>query len=217
LTKHLTQEPPPLRSLAPTLPDSTVTAVERCLAKDPVRRWPDARSLKLALGVSEEPQLPDTVRMVDGQGILFAILTAFGVLALAGAPGRPWPPGALAFAVIYAYATFRTRVEGLSIGETQRVIWREPLWWPLWYPRGLRRRGDVWDRLPSSVRSVRTWPAFFIGLGVLGQTDAVLEFVDWPRVPNPLHLGLVAGLSGLFAIWCVLLLRTRRQMERAGL
>src|SRR5437867_5992499 len=95
LTKHLTQEPPPLRSLAPALPDSTVLAVERCLAKDPARRWPDARSLKLALGVSEEPQLPDTVRMVDGQGVLFAILTTIGMLALAGAPGHPWPPGAL--------------------------------------------------------------------------------------------------------------------------
>ena len=55
LAKHLTQEPPPLRALAPALSDSTVQAVERCLAKDPARRWPDARSLKHALGVTEEP------------------------------------------------------------------------------------------------------------------------------------------------------------------
>jgi hypothetical protein len=223
LTKHLTQEPPPLRSLAPTLPDSTVTAVERCLAKDPARRWPDARSLKLALGVSEEQQLPDTVRMVDGQGILFAILTAIGILALAGAPGRPWPPGALAFAFIYVYATFRTRVEGLSIGETQRVIWREPSWWPLWYPRGLRRRGNVWDRLPAAVRRSRVWPLVVCACVLLLEllTQPLYAVWGWRRFPAEFHLGILAlevlGIGGLLALWPVLMSRARRALERQGL
>jgi hypothetical protein len=41
--------------------------VERCLPKDPALRWPDARSLKLALGVAGEPELPETVRAVEGR------------------------------------------------------------------------------------------------------------------------------------------------------
>jgi hypothetical protein len=223
LTKHLTQEPPPLRSLAPTLPDATVLAVEHCLAKDPARRWPDARSLKLALGLTEEPQLPDTVRMVEGQGILFAVLTTIGLLALAGAPGHPWPPAAVAFAVIYAYATFRTRGEGLSVRETQRVIWKEPSWWPLWYPRGLRRRGNVWDRLPKAVRLSRAWPL------VICASVLVLEMCvqplyaawGWRRFPATFHLGILAlevlGFGGLLALWPVLMSRARSALERRGL
>ncbi|HVR70338.1 MAG TPA: serine/threonine-protein kinase [Vicinamibacteria bacterium] len=223
LTKHLTQEPPPLRSLAPTLSDATLQAVERCLAKDPARRWPDARSLKLALGVSEEPQLPDTVRMVDGQGILFAVLTTIGMLALAGAPGQPWPPGALAFAIIYAYAVFRTRGEGLSIGETQRVIWREPSWWPFWYPRGLRRRGSVWDRLPAGVRLSRAWPLVICGCAFLLSVGLQLLYAvwGWRRFPPAFHLGQFAidvlGFGGLLALWPVLMSRARSALERQGL
>lgn len=38
LSKHLTQQPPALRSFAPEVSDSTVQAVERCLSKDPAER-----------------------------------------------------------------------------------------------------------------------------------------------------------------------------------
>src|SRR5688572_30694423 len=74
LTKHLTQEPPPLRSLAATVSDSIVQAVERCLAKDAAARWPDARSLKLALGAVEESALPDALHSVEGKGIAGAAI-----------------------------------------------------------------------------------------------------------------------------------------------
>jgi hypothetical protein len=223
LTKHLTQEPPPLRSLAPTLPDSTVMAVERCLAKDPARRWPDARSLKLALGVNEEPQLPDTVRAVEGQGVLFAIITTFMMLALAGAPGHPWPPGALVIPIIYAYATFRMRREGLPIGETQRAIWREPSWWPSWYPRGLRRRGSVWDRLPAAVRQSRAWPLVICASAFVFTAGLKLLYAvwGWRRFPTAFHLGMLAidvlGFGGLLVLWPVLMSRARRALERQGL
>jgi hypothetical protein len=223
LAKHLTQEPPPLRSLAPTLPDSTVLAVERCLAKDPARRWPDARSLKLALGVSDEPHLPDTVRAVEGQGVLFAIIATLMMLALAGAPGHPWPPGALVIPIIYAYATFRMRREGLPIGETQRVIWREPSWWPSWYPRSLRRSGSVWDRLPAAVRQSRAWPLVICACAFLLTAGLKLLYAvwGWRRFPTAFHLGMLAidvlGFGGLLVLWPVLMSRVRRALERQGL
>src|SRR5262249_44653007 len=93
----------------------------------------------------------------------------------------------------------------------------EPLWWPLWYLPALRRRGNVWDRLPTSVRQVRTWPAAFIALGFLGQSDALLKLLDWRRVPVSLHLGLVGGLTVLFVLWYLMLMRSRRQLEARGL
>jgi hypothetical protein len=219
LTKHLTQEPPPLRSLAPTLPDSTVLAVERCLAKDPARRWPDARSLKLALGVSDEPHLPDTQRGMEGQGLLAAYIIMLS-LALVRGTGTPLLGLTLVgggFALVYGMITALLVREGLSIGQSQRVIWTEPSWWPLWYPRGLRRRGNVWDRMPAAVRRVRTWPAGFLALGVLGQSDALFHVLDWRGIPVALHLGIVFTSAVLFVIWYVLMVRARRALQGQGL
>ena len=229
LTKHLTQEPPPLRPLAPAVPDSTAAAVERCLAKDPAARWPDARSLKLALGVTEEPQLPDTVRAVEGQGVLFAILVALFTAALKGAAG----PGGLRLGIlgaflgqvvtVYVYATFRMRREGLSIGETQRVIWREPAWWPFWYPRRLRRRGNVWDRLPARARRARALPLVIFGysfLLTLGST-VFWDYVSWREFSATFHLAMVAfevlGLGSLLVLWPVVISRAQRALEHQGL
>jgi hypothetical protein len=219
LTKHLTQEPPPLRSLAPTLPDSTVLAVERCLAKDPARRWPDARALKLALGVSDEPHLPDTQRGVEGQGLLAAYIIMLS-LALVRGTGTPLLGLTLVaggFALVYGMITALLIREGLSTGQSQRIIWTEPSWWPLWYPRVLRRRGNVWDRLPAAVRRVRTWPAAFLALGFLGQSDALFHFLDWRRIPVPLPIGVVVVSAVMFALWYVLMVRARRALQRQGL
>jgi serine/threonine-protein kinase len=219
LTKHLTQPPPPLRPLAPTLPDTTVAAVERCLAKDPGRRWPDARSLRLALGVSEEPQLPDSQRAVQGQGLLAGYIVLL-ILAIVRA-ADPTLMGVLlvsaGFAAVYGIVALLLLREGLTLGQSQRTIWCEPSWWPLWYPRRLRRRGSAWDRLPALVRQVRTWPAVFLALGVIGQSDALFDFVKWSRVSIALHLGLVAVAAVSFVVWYALMLRARRQLERQGL
>ena len=170
LTKHLTQEPPPLRSIAPTLSDSTVQAVERCLAKDPARRWPDARSLKLAMGTLEEGQLPDGLQAVQGQGITFTAIATLLLLLLwlIVVQMQKAPPLVLLLnggmiALIYVVVTTRLRLEGFSISQSQRAIWTEPSWWPFWYPRAARRAGNVWERLPAEIRYVR-WsiPVFWM-------------------------------------------------------
>jgi serine/threonine-protein kinase len=228
LAKHLTQEPPPLRPLAPTLPDSTVLAVERCLAKDPGRRWPDARSLRLALGVADEPELPETVRAVEGQGVLFTIIALVTIAALKGAATGPLRAGILTalmvqLAVVYAYATFRMWREGVPLAETQRVIWREPSWWPFWYPRGLRRRGSVWDRLPAVVRRARSWPLVIFGYAFVLTFGLKLlwDLVSWRLFPGSFHLGMlafiVASLGILLAAWPGLMSRAVRELEARGL
>ena len=49
--------------------DFTLQAIERCLAKDPARRWPDARSFRAALGTSAETAaLPEALEGVQGRG-----------------------------------------------------------------------------------------------------------------------------------------------------
>ena len=219
LAKHLTQEPAPLRSLVPTLGDSTADAVARCLAKDPARRWPDARSLKQSLGVAAEAHLPDTRRAVEGQGLLmlYIFLLVLAMVHGTGVPDRFLGLMACVYLFVYGIVSGLLVREGVSVGQSQRIIWAEPSWWPLWYPRALRRRGNVWDRLPAGVRLVRGLPAAFIALGVLGQTDSFLHFVRWRSVPVWGHLALVAGSAVVFAAWYVAMVRTRRALQRQGL
>ncbi|HVS31803.1 MAG TPA: serine/threonine-protein kinase [Thermoanaerobaculia bacterium] len=181
LTKHLTQQPPPLRSLVPAVSDSTVQVVERCLAKDPAARWPDARSLSKSLGAMEVNQLPDSLHAVEGRGIpavVFGVLgldafyfaTMLAARALRDEGGvqflGAWPlESGLVNAMFiigvwssyYAFVIMRLRREGFSVRQSQSVIWREPSWWLFWYPRALRRSGNIWDRLPATVRHFRVW------------------------------------------------------------
>ncbi|MBK5257647.1 MAG: protein kinase, partial [Vicinamibacteria bacterium] len=58
LVQHITREAPSLRSVAPDVPAEIGSAVTRSLAKDPSRRWPDARALKTALAGSEDDEPP---------------------------------------------------------------------------------------------------------------------------------------------------------------
>lgn len=208
LTKHLTQEPPPLRSLATTLSDSTVQAVERCLAKDPAKRWPDARSLEQAVGTIEEAQLPDALQAVQGQGVTgaaIALLLLF-ILTLFKAPAFVVPLNAGVIALVYISILVRLRLEGFSVRQSQGVIWTEPAWWPFWYPRALRRPGNVWDRLPASIRLVRWWlPAFWLALSV-----CVYDLARFATIK-------VAGLGVMLSLWYLFKARVSRELKRKSI
>src|SRR5439155_16520684 len=49
LMQRLTQEPQPLRVVAPNVDGDLAATINRCLQRDPAQRWPDARSLREAL------------------------------------------------------------------------------------------------------------------------------------------------------------------------
>ncbi|HXI14426.1 MAG TPA: protein kinase [Thermoanaerobaculia bacterium] len=162
LAKHLTQSPTPLRSLAPTISDSTLQAVERCMAKDPAKRWADSRALKLALGATEENRLPEALEAVQGQGVAFiakaAVMLLLSWLVIIRMQHAPIGVLGIITATIvvgYVMLVASLRFQGFPVALAQRVIWTEPSWWPFWYPRGLRRRSNVWDRLPRSVQRLR--------------------------------------------------------------
>ena len=216
LTKHLTQEPPPLRSLAPSVSDAMVQAVERCLAKDPASRWPDARSLALALGTSEDNRLPDDLAAVEGHGMTTLLICAgwlFGLVVF-NAPDFAIGMNVVAMVGIYLAVAIRLRIAGFPIRESQRVIWTEPSWWPLWYPRALRRRGNVWDRLPASVRQVRWW---FPALMVYGIYLFTGRFPNLFRNPEVFMIKVGVGFTGLMLLGMFLDFRARRELRRKGL
>lgn len=47
--KHLSHRPPSLREVAPRVPRALAAVIDRCLEKDPVRRWHSARQLREAI------------------------------------------------------------------------------------------------------------------------------------------------------------------------
>ncbi len=229
LTKHLTQEPAPLRSVAPAVSDSTAQAIERCLAKDPAARWPDARSLKLALGVSEESQLPDALHAAEGRGTPALAIAWAWMLFMSVAPGiglLALPMMAGLFLFLYLFVVKRLRREGFSLRQSQSVIWREPAWWLWWYPRALRRRGNVWERLPATVRSVRwsfhafiaySFVLFTLIIGSLSDLEHVAVFlVNRRRYPTSfaVHMGVLAAIV-VALVYSTL--RARRELKRKGL
>ncbi|MCM2258735.1 MAG: hypothetical protein NDJ94_24135, partial [Vicinamibacteria bacterium] len=65
------------------------------------------------------------------------------------------------FLVLPALGAVQERLAGRSARAALRVAFLEPASWTTWYPRRLRRAGNVWDRLPRSVRRIR------VGFGVL--------------------------------------------------
>ena len=146
LAKHLTQEPPPVRSLAPTVSETMQQSIERCLAKDRSKRWADARALRVSLGVSDDAELPDALEAVHGHGVAFTAIATMVLwlvwMIVIRLENAHWIIVGILVAVLlagYVVVVAGLRSEGFPIHLVQRVIWSEPAWWPLWYPRGLRR------------------------------------------------------------------------------
>lgn len=54
LAQRLTKQAKPLRTVAPHASEDLIVAIERCLERDPSRRWPDAKSLRFALAPAED-------------------------------------------------------------------------------------------------------------------------------------------------------------------
>jgi hypothetical protein len=167
LTQRLTRDPKPLGSVTPNVPSDLALAVDRCLQRDVTKRWPDAKSLRdVLLPPDDEPE--DTVA-----GRMLRIGVTIGLLAILGfgylsvyltlnpdvrLPGR----GLFLFlsllvpmAIFAILAALRLRAEGLDRRSILLKAFQQPRWWRSWYPRALRRRGDVWHRLPPEIRRFR--------------------------------------------------------------
>jgi hypothetical protein len=57
--------------------------------------------------------------------------------------------------MLAAVSALRLRSYGLDARSIFLRALQQPRWWRSWYPRALRRRGDVWSRLPRELRRFR--------------------------------------------------------------
>jgi hypothetical protein len=168
--KHMTHDPAPIDTLVPDVPDDLAAAIARCLAKAPEARWSDGKSLRQALTRDDrgEARLPEELRGLPGfaaWAVLWAVV--WGSLAASQrAAGRD--PALLLFMAVLVPVGFLLEVwlarrRGFRVRPILRVGCWPPTWWGLWWPRSLRRPGDVWDRLPTSAKLTRVAvSAFFV-------------------------------------------------------
>lgn len=166
VAQQASADPPPLASRVPDLAPDLGAAIMRCLARDVTSRWSDARAFKQSLGAALEDdseRLPGELREIAG-GVFWSLVSgwmAANVMALAlSVPARRWwtvlPAALLPGAIFVGTAAFHTR-KGFSWADMRRVAVWPPAWWPFWWPAAWRRPGDLWARLPPTVRRVRTF------------------------------------------------------------
>jgi serine/threonine-protein kinase len=83
ITRHLNEPAPPLASVRQDLPRALTEAVDRCLAKDPERRFPSGEVLAEALATTglAEYEIPPPLRHYfrQGRGVALAWLMAFAL------------------------------------------------------------------------------------------------------------------------------------------
>ena len=181
MRRHVMQDPPPLGGIAPDAPVDLTWAITRCLDKDPTRRWPSAEAFRQALesGDASVAELPEQLEHLSGAGVrvgLPAFLAAVvaTTFALLANGASFWAAGLLGgaagpFAAFVAVWTLLRQAKRFSLDadRTLRLLFAPPERWSGAWPSTLRRRGDVWDQLPASVRGLRTMRTFAMVTSVL--------------------------------------------------
>ena len=156
-------DPPPLHHHVAAVPGDLAAVVMRCLAHDRALRWPDARSLGDALArTSGEPMAAasEALRDVSGLGpyaLVWALAwSALAALTTQSVYDRLWLLlVALLVPVALVLRIWNVEHHGLTPLEFARLAFCPPRWWGMWWPRALRRPGDLWSRLPRPARLVR--------------------------------------------------------------
>ncbi|HEX4681229.1 MAG TPA: serine/threonine-protein kinase [Gemmatimonadaceae bacterium] len=168
------REPLPPDPLPPSVSRTLAHVIMRALARDASLRWPSARMMSdtLARATHADDAIPESFRDLPSFGP-YALLWAIGWMMLAGERRGPYD-GALLFLVALvvpiglAFHIWNLARHGGPPRELARVAFWPPEWWGMWWPRALRRPGDVWRRLPLPARATRAvLSAFCVGLPAL--------------------------------------------------
>ena len=190
----LVPQAPALQAIAPAVPDDMAAAITRCLALDRAERWPDARSLKEALGGAARDSvlgLPGELRDLPSFGP-YALLWVLGWGALAAVAIRSPVDRALLLLVGLlvpvglALQVWAVGGHGLRRADVARIAFWPPQWWGMWWPRALRRPDDLWPRIPWPARFARiAVSAFFVAVPAAillrGERSAGVDAAASPR------------------------------------
>jgi serine/threonine protein kinase len=173
LRQRLTQSPKKVRTVAQNVSEDLASAIDRCLERDSANRWPDAKSLRFALApTDEEGDDPLLVRNLRIGVLLLSLITPTFISTATFAYFYPGLIRRLAIfltanvsflLVLCLVATVQLFRQGVGLRGIMQSAFRQPRGWRLWYPKRFRRRGDLSDRLPSSLSRVRLHFTLFFG------------------------------------------------------
>jgi hypothetical protein len=116
----------------------------------------------------------------------------------------------LSIPIIAVSGAMAARKFGIPWRRAIRTAMMAPAAWTTWWPRSLRRPGDVWDRLPAVVRRTRSILSGLMLVQVGGFPIVMYTFREtlagriipgtWrAMLVVPVAIALVAGLVGMFA------------------
>jgi serine/threonine-protein kinase len=125
LGQHLTQPPPPLFSVAPQVPTYVASAVDRCLRKEPERRFSGAEVLAEALGPQGEAdrELPVPLRVFIKKSREIDSAITWSTLGLLGAV--PMLVGAVVGADVGLSVTLMASIVAALLGFPVARLMRE--------------------------------------------------------------------------------------------
>src|SRR5438552_1017259 len=210
LALHRTAPPPPVVTVAPQVPPRLALIVDRCLAKEPWARFPDAAALVRAVSDAVgAPAVPLAVRAflvrsthLEAPALIHAAITGVGLLPATVAAWfsptaggvRAIATGALVLALALPVVVAVVRVRGL-LAAGQR---REDLVAAL-TARQARRREElafVYGEGPTSFERIISWLARVALLVAVGLVAAAVGVLPVPVFLVPL---LPAGAGGAAA------------------
>ncbi|HJQ21364.1 MAG TPA: protein kinase [Gemmatimonadaceae bacterium] len=224
MRRHVMQDPPPLQEVAPDAPQDMAWSVTRCLDKDPMRRWPSAEAFRQALEAGDETasDLPEGLEHLGGRGVWAGAAAWLVVMTGSLVAGRGWwvmgmtaVAAALVLAALLGTAYKEATGFGLERARVWRLLFAPPEWWKGSWPASLRRSGDVFERLPDSVRRSRKTHTTALVTALL-VAPAVLGFGISSR--QPWVAGAVALGVGLL-LWAMVATadaNARRSLAAAG-
>ena len=201
---------PTLEQIPQAVPRELAQVVVRALARNPALRWPTAESLRDALArarASTADSVPESLRGLSSFGpyaLLWALAwTTLGVTLRAPADGALLFLVALLVPIGFMLHLWNVGGHGFSTAELARVAFWPPEWWGMWWPRALRRKRDLWHRLPWPARAIRVvmsifciaLPSLVLLRTPLGKGLGVDSPVDEARWFNGLEMALIGGAA----------------------
>jgi tRNA A-37 threonylcarbamoyl transferase component Bud32 len=224
LVLQFTTEPAHLADVAPSVPGPVSDAVMRALARDPSQRWQTASDFASALERAATPVASTEAQpsWFARRGPLFALAYAGGLYTnlinltlLLGrsreaieTASRVLAQPILTICIVGIFAMLIelfvliviARRSGLRGSALRRLAFGQPSWWQAWYPRALRAPDNVWDRMPLSMRVMRTlvWLGLVVvplAMPIIFIVPDVAAFARGMGVPLPLPMRIMIFTS----------------------
>jgi len=177
--------------------------IDRSLTPNPLSRWQTATAFKEALqrvSGNDEHATVDRLRELPAFGP-YATMWALLWTTLAARPGHSIGDRALLVLVAlivpagFALQLWNTDRSGMAPRDVVRAAFWPPDWWGMWWPKSLRRPGDLWPRLPAAARRVRVvLSAFLVTLPAMILTREWVEAKTGPFAES--HRDLFVAIEG---------------------